>query len=146
MTQPIPLRKSLEFELQRPFLSKGEYVYHRLKENIVDGSLERNKIYTIVEIAESLGISRTPVGEAVKILGSQNYITLYPGVGFKVKEPVMEDIRNPDYFRALEEVILRRIIKDGPQVELRRWSKAGKQSKISSAVIPRPRRFSPGAG
>jgi hypothetical protein len=28
-------RKTIEPELQRPFLSKGEYVYQRLKEKIV---------------------------------------------------------------------------------------------------------------
>lgn len=106
--------RTFPVEFQRPYLSKGEYVYHLLKEKIISGYLERNKTYTIVEIAENLGVSRTPVGEAVKILGSQNYIILYPGVGFKVKELTTEDIRETLLISgALEEVMLRKIIQDG---------------------------------
>ncbi len=96
------------------YLSKGDYVYQVLKEKIVNGYLERNKVYTTVEIAEKLGVSRTPVGEAVKILGSQNYIILYPGVGFKVKELTIEDVHeNLIISGALEEALLRKIIQRG---------------------------------
>jgi DNA-binding GntR family transcriptional regulator len=105
---------TLEPQFKRPFLSKGEFVYQLLKEKIGNGYLQRNKTYTIVEIAESLGVSRTPVCEAVKILGSQNYIDLYQGVGFKVRELTVEDIReNLTISGALEEAVLRKIIRDG---------------------------------
>jgi DNA-binding GntR family transcriptional regulator len=110
----MTVKKQTGIELKRPFFSKGEYVYQLLKEKIANGYLERNKIYTIVEIAEGLGISRTPVGEAVKILASQKYIALYQGVGFKVKELNMDDIReNLTISGALEMAVLRKIIKDG---------------------------------
>lgn len=99
--------------MARPFLSKGEYVYQVLKGKLANGYLERNKIYTIVEIAENLGVSRTPVGEAVKILASQDYVIMYPGVGFKVKDLTIEDIReNLTISGALEEAVLRKIIND----------------------------------
>jgi DNA-binding GntR family transcriptional regulator len=114
MTQIITFDRQPKIELNRPFLSKGEYVYQLLKDKIVNGYLERNKIYTIVEIAESLGVSRTPVGEAVKILGSQNYIILYQGVGFKVKELNLIDVReNLTISGALEKAILNKIIMEG---------------------------------
>ncbi|HUH98699.1 MAG TPA: GntR family transcriptional regulator [Anaerolineales bacterium] len=101
-------------EARCPIFSKGEYAYHLLKEKIANGYLERNKIYTIVEMAESLGISRTPVGEAVKILASQNYIILNQGVGFKVRELSRDDIReNLMISGALEVVELKKIIHDG---------------------------------
>lgn len=102
-----------ELEMDRPFLSKGEYVYQTLKKKIVNGYLERNKIYTIVEIADDLGVSRTPVGEAVKILVSQNYILMYQGVGFKVREISVDDIRETlTISGALEEAVIRKILKD----------------------------------
>ncbi len=114
MTQLNPFEQSLEIEARRPFLSKGEYVYRLLKEKIVNGYLERNKIYTVVEIAESLGVSRTPVGKLVKILASQNYVIQFPGVGFKVKELTIDDIRETLIISgALEEAILHKIVKDG---------------------------------
>jgi DNA-binding GntR family transcriptional regulator len=110
----INLEMQPEVESYRLFLSKGEYVYRQLKQKIVNGQLERNKVYTIVEIAENLGVSRTPVGEAVKILASQNYIILTPGVGFKIKELTIADIRETLVITgALEEVMLRKIVKDG---------------------------------
>jgi DNA-binding GntR family transcriptional regulator len=97
-----------------PFFSKGEYAYHLLREKIANGYLERNRIYTIVEIAESLGMSRTPVGEAVKILAAQNYIILNQGVGFKIKELNKDDIHeNLIISGALEAVVLKKIVSDG---------------------------------
>lgn len=103
-----------EIELKQPFFSKAEYVYQLLKDKIANGYLERNKIYTIVEIAQELGISRTPVGEAVKILASRKYIILYQGVGFKVKELTKDDIHeNLTISGALEMAVLKKIIKDG---------------------------------
>lgn len=102
-----------ELEMDRAFFSKSEFVYQTLKKKIVNGYLERNKIYTIVEIADSLGISRTPVAEAVKILVSQNYILMYHGVGFKVREITIEDIRETlTISGALEEAVIRKIVKD----------------------------------
>jgi DNA-binding GntR family transcriptional regulator len=113
MTQARTFYRQGEIEIPRPFLSKGEYVYQVLKGKIANGYLERNKTYTIVEIAENLGVSRTPVGEAVKILASQDYISMYPGVGFKVKELTIDDIReNLTISGALEEAVIRKIIKD----------------------------------
>jgi DNA-binding GntR family transcriptional regulator len=110
----MTIKGQLEIGSKRPFFSKGEYVYGLLKDKIANGFMEPKKIYTIVKIADSLGISRTPVGEAVKILASQNYITLYQGVGFKVKELNMDDIReNLTISGALEMAVLRKIIKDG---------------------------------
>jgi GntR family transcriptional regulator, trigonelline degradation regulator len=106
--------KEPEIELKQPFFSKTEYVYQLLKDKIENGYLEQNKIYTIVEIAQGLGISRTPVGEAVKILASRKYINLYQGVGFKVKELTKDDIReNLTISGALEVAVLKRIIRDG---------------------------------
>jgi DNA-binding GntR family transcriptional regulator len=113
MTQAKTFYKQGEIEIARPFLSKGEYVYQVLKGKIANGYLERNKTYTIVEIAENLGVSRTPVGEAVKILASQDYVIMYPGVGFKVRELTIADIReNLTISGALEEAVLRKIIRD----------------------------------
>ena len=110
----MAIEKQPEMELKQPFFSKAEYVYQLLKDKIANGYLERNKIYTIVEIAQSLGISRTPVGEAVKILASRKYIILYQGVGFKVKELTKDDIReNLTITGALEMAVLKKIIQDG---------------------------------
>lgn len=114
MNQFIAFENHSEIGSNRHFLSKGQHIYHLLKDKIVNGYLERNKIYTVVEIAEKLGVSRTPVGEAVKILGSQNYIIQYPGVGFKVKELNIEDIHeNLKISGALEKVVLEKIVNEG---------------------------------
>ena len=117
MSNLTALGKSSETELKWPFFSKGEYVYKLLKDRIANGYLERNKTYTIVEIAEGLGISRTPVGEAVKILASQNFIILNQGVGFKIRELTKDDIcENLIISGALEAVVLKKIINDKTKI------------------------------
>ena len=53
------------------FTSKSEYVYKYLRDNIKSSRFEIGKLYKIVDIAAQLGVSRTPVTEAIKLLVSQ---------------------------------------------------------------------------
>jgi len=73
-------------------LTKGEYVYRVLRDRIFTGDLQKDRIYKVVELAEELGVSRTPVSEAVKILVSQGYLIMLPGVGFRVKALTRREI------------------------------------------------------
>ncbi len=92
-------------------LTKGEYVYRILKDRIFSGDMVKDRTYTVVEIAEELKVSRTPVSEAVKILTSQGYLTMMPAVGFRVKELTYEEINEILLISAsLERLALRQII------------------------------------
>ena len=79
--------------MDKRFLTKTEYVYMELKEKIGNGHFKKNEIYTVIDIADEIGVSRTPVSGAIKILESEGYVVLYPGVGFKIKEISVSEVR-----------------------------------------------------
>ena len=64
-----------------------------LKEKIGNGYFKKDEISTVIDIAEQIGVSRTPVSGAIKILESEGYVVLYPGVGFKIKEISVAEVR-----------------------------------------------------
>lgn len=87
------------------FTSKSEYVYQVLRDRIIQGELQANKRYKVVEIAAELGVSRTPVSNAVKILASQGFVTLLPSVGFEIKKLTFKEVEGVLKIRgALEEL------------------------------------------
>jgi DNA-binding GntR family transcriptional regulator len=89
------------------FTSKSEYVYQVLRERIIQGELQTNKRYKAVDIAAELGVSRTPVSNAVKILASQGYVTLLPSVGFEIKQLTLKEVEGILLIRgALEELAI----------------------------------------
>lgn len=94
-------------------LTKGEFVYRILRDRIFSGELRKDRIYKVVEIAEELGVSRTPVSEAVKILVSQGYLIMLPGVGFKVKSLTSQEVDEILLISSvLEKLALERIIRE----------------------------------
>ena len=67
--------------------------YNYLKECILSGKLESGVLYTEMNLAKELGISRTPVREAVLQLAHEDYVTLKPNKGFLVKTYTIEEIK-----------------------------------------------------
>ena len=89
------------------FTSKSEYVYQILRDRIMLGELEAGKRYKVVQIAAELGVSRTPVSDAVKILASQGFVTLLPSVGFEIKQLTLKEVKGILLIRgALEELAI----------------------------------------
>ncbi|MCM1307283.1 MAG: GntR family transcriptional regulator, partial [Butyrivibrio sp.] len=85
------------------FVDKGEgvslrdMVYFELKEAIMRGELAPGLRLMEIPIAERLGVSRTPVREAVKRLEEDGLVIITPGCGAKVSE-----IRGKDVTDALD--------------------------------------------
>lgn len=75
------------------FISKTEFAYNEIKNKIGLGIYDKDNLYTIVEVANEIGISRTPVSGAIKILEAEGFISIYPGVGFRIKELSLAEIR-----------------------------------------------------
>lgn len=68
--------------------------YNYLKDCIIRGKFEYDKIYTEVNIAKELGISRTPIREAVLQLAHDDFVELKPNKGFVVKSYSIEELRD----------------------------------------------------
>ena len=68
----------------KPYASRSELVYRRLREAIEHGELKPGQRVMELEVAEWLKVSRTPVREALRRLESQGMLTLEPRTGLVV--------------------------------------------------------------
>jgi len=72
--------------------SLGEQVYERLKQAVVKGDIEPGARVVESVIGESLGISRTPVREAIHKLEKEGLLARSPSKGFFVADLKRSDI------------------------------------------------------
>lgn len=68
------------------YLSLKDHVYNHIKNLIDTGSLNKEDKIVEQQIADELGVSRTPVREALLQLASDGYLENVPRKGFKIKE------------------------------------------------------------
>ena len=71
-----------------------EQAYDYLKKAILDGSLDPDVNHSEISFGEMLGISRTPVREAIFKLRQEGFLESIPGRGFRVKKLSKQDIRD----------------------------------------------------
>lgn len=60
--------------------------YTTLKELILNHELKSDELYSETRLAKELGISRTPLREALQCLSQDGYITIIPSRGFRIRE------------------------------------------------------------
>ncbi len=77
----------------KKFITKTEFAYNEIRDKIGQGIYKKNHLFTIVDVANEIGVSRTPVSGAIKILESEGYITMFPGVGFRIKDLSLSEIK-----------------------------------------------------
>lgn len=75
------IREAEVIRLGGDSLSRAEFVYATLRSAIHEGKLKPGDRLREVEIAEQLGVSRTPVREALKRLESNGLVTVLPQRG-----------------------------------------------------------------
>ncbi|MBN2124132.1 MAG: GntR family transcriptional regulator [Deltaproteobacteria bacterium] len=81
-----------------------------LKKAILEDKLQPERIYRIEELAKALGISKTPVREALHDLSSLGFVTILPRRGIQINALDDKDIRDLYEFRtAMETAVMRRI-------------------------------------
>jgi DNA-binding GntR family transcriptional regulator len=68
-------------------------VYRILKKEIIKGSLKPGSKVLEGRIADQIGISRTPVREAIRELAAEGFVTLSPNQGVVVRSVSAENIR-----------------------------------------------------
>ena len=88
----LPARKSL-----------GQYVYENLRQAIVRGELDPGSRVVESRVAEALGISRTPVREAIHKLEREGLLSQNPTSGFSVKGLSRADIEETFGIRSVLE-------------------------------------------
>lgn len=71
-------------------VSYKDQVYEYLKKAIITGELKTGEIYSEQQVADQLGVSRTPVREAVIRLCNEHVLEVHLNRGWSVK-PITED-------------------------------------------------------
>lgn len=82
-----------------------------IKKLLVTGRWEQGTLYSANTFADLLGVSRTPVREALLELSAEGYLVAQDGKGFRIKEFSEQEIR--DFFetrRVIELYVLERIV------------------------------------
>jgi len=104
-----------EFKLTllRPSPSLKDQAFQSIKKAILDGHLKPGVLYNEQGIASKLGISKTPVREALLELAGRGFVTFFPRKGFEIKSLTAKNIRDLFELRlALETAVIRHITAD----------------------------------
>ncbi|MCG7344502.1 GntR family transcriptional regulator [Sporosarcina sp. ACRSL] len=86
---PIPT----EYQKQTRKTAK-ENAFTQLQQWIIDGTLQPGEKLNDVELAEALGVSRTPIRESLQLLEVQGFVKMYPGKATQVTEVDKESIND----------------------------------------------------
>ncbi|MFP4482939.1 MAG: GntR family transcriptional regulator [Thermovirgaceae bacterium] len=87
--------------------SLREQVYEFLRKKLDSGELEPGSFLNLNEMSERLGISKTPLREALIQLEIEGFVTFYPRRGIQVNLLTEEDIRHSyEIIGALEAAVI----------------------------------------
>jgi len=87
----------------RDYTSLSEKVYRSLRDGIAEGRYQTGDCLVEMKIAEELGVSRTPVREALKQLELEDLVVSHPNRGVVVKGFSNEDLQDVSTIRHLLE-------------------------------------------
>ena len=127
LTSPLPgfWRESPEKGISHaraPRLAK--MAYERLRDSILNGQLEPGQIYNEMALAKELGISRTPVREALLEFSAQGLITFLPRKGVVIKHYTRKDVIEIfELRRVVELTAIEKVAKADPPLDLSRIEK-----------------------
>lgn len=86
---PIPTNHSKPIRI-----SAKENAFSQLQQWIIDGTLRPGEKLNDTELAEALGVSRTPVRESLQLLEVQGFVKMFPGKATQVTEVEKESIND----------------------------------------------------
>lgn len=114
----------------KPRSSLGARVTDRLRRAIIDGELELGDALSEDKLATTLGVSRSPVKEAIATLEQQGLIDVKPQRGSFVFLPTREDTRNLCEFRRTIETEALRLAMAGRRDETLRVMRAAAEDML----------------
>lgn len=72
--------------------SRTSIAYEALKSSILANQIRPGDYLSENQLAQSLGMSRTPIREAIKVLASEGFLEIHNGVGIFVKQVTTKEI------------------------------------------------------
>ncbi len=101
MEQIIPISRAKSLK---------EQAYDKLKELIITGALEPGALHNEKRLAEALGVSRTPVREALLELSREGMVVFVPGKGVEISKFTTRQVREVfEIRRIIEGYIIKKI-------------------------------------
>lgn len=98
------IEKDLEATIAQP-LSIREQVYKRISELILNGKIAPSERIMENKLSTQLGVSRTPIREALHVLEMEGFLESIPRVGYQVKEIVWEEVEDICEIRKVNETL-----------------------------------------
>ncbi len=108
MAEPVPI---LSLDEQQ---SLRERIVQRLRDAIVAGDLPANSRLAEPELAKRLGVSRTPLREAIRQLAAEGFVSTTPRVGSFVSHVTPQDAEELYAVRAVIEGLAARQAAENP--------------------------------
>ena len=108
MAQPAPVRSLADHQSLR------ERIVTRLRDAIITGDLAAKTRLVEPELARQLGVSRTPLREAIRQLEVEGLLTAIPRVGTFVSEVSVRDVEDTYAIRAVLEGLAARQAAENP--------------------------------
>ncbi len=87
----------------------NQHAYEAIKQDIIDGVLQPGTLISENELTEKLGISRTPVREALYRLESDRFLKIFPKKGILIPDISLKDVRDLYSIRAVLEPFAARL-------------------------------------
>lgn len=110
IVQPLPLTR---------------LAYERLRESILSGQMVPGEIYNEMALAKEMGVSRTPVREALLELSSQGLVTFLPRKGVQVNYFTERDVEEVFEIRnAIELAIAEKVARNAASHDFSKVEKA----------------------
>lgn len=95
-------------DMMDEYLPLRDVVFHTLRRAILKGELKPGERLMEVQLANRLGVSRTPVREAIRKLELEGLVTMIPRRGAEVAEITEKNMRDVlEVRRALEELAVK---------------------------------------
>lgn len=76
---------------EKSFLQLQAYDY--IKDRILSGELIPDTLYSETKLSAEIGVSRTPMREALQCLSQDGYITIVPSKGFMIRQLTQKDMQ-----------------------------------------------------
>lgn len=100
-------------------------VFHSIREDILNGKYQANEELKEKNIGDDLGVSRTPVREALRQLELEGLVHIIPNKGAFVEGVTLQDIKDIYEIRTLLEGLCARWAAERiTQEQLRNWKKS----------------------
>ncbi|WP_162894987.1 GntR family transcriptional regulator [Rhizobium terrae] len=116
--------ETLKLRRQKETDDRPDVIYALLKDYIINGTNIPGERLNIVELADVLKVSLTPVREALIRLTSERLVTSVPNKGFFLKSPLLEELLQ---LHELATVVLGTCAGKQPQASIRGQMQAWKQ-------------------